>query len=67
MALMTNSSSCDRCRHNRDRHCKLLDVAIAEYPPCQYWYQKTFRGKGIEFNLETIEDLVNTSKTNAMD
>jgi hypothetical protein len=60
--MTTISSPCDRCKHNRDRHCKLLDVVIAEYPPCHHWYQKTFRGKGIEFKLVTIEDLVDAHK-----
>ncbi len=60
--MTTISSPCDRCRHNSDRHCKLLDVAIAKYPPCHYWHRKTFRGKGIEFDLVTIEGLINAHK-----
>lgn len=66
--MMTNtatmtSSPCDRCRYStRDRHCKLLGVAIAEYPPCDYWYRKEYRGRGIDPSLITIEELVNANK-----
>lgn len=58
-----NSSPCDRCRYStRDRHCKLLGVAIAEYPPCNYWYRKEYRGRGIEFDLVTIEGLIDAHR-----
>ena len=59
--MTTTSSPCDRCRYNRDRHCKKLNVAIAEYPPCQYWYRKEF-SRGIEFELVTIEELINVNR-----
>lgn len=59
---MMAGSPCDRCRHNRDRHCNILDAAIAEHPPCDYWYQKEYRGRGIEFELVTIEELINAHK-----
>lgn len=59
---MTAGSPCDRCRHNRDRHCKILGVAIAEYPPCNYWYRKEYRGRGIDIELVTIEGLINAHK-----
>ena len=60
--MTTTSSPCDRCRYNSDRHCKKLDVAIAKYPPCNYWYRKTPHIRGIEFNLVTIEDLLDAHK-----
>lgn len=60
------SSPCDRCKHNSDRHCKILGVAIAEYPPCHYWYHKEFQGKGIEFELITIEGLIREQKRKAI-
>ena len=63
MTMMMVGSPCDRCRHNRDRHCNILKVAIAENPPCNYWYHKEFQGKGIEFELVTIEDLINAHKS----
>lgn len=58
--MTTTSSPCDHCRYStRDRYCKILDVAIAEYPPCHYWYYKSPRSRGIELKLTTIEDLAN--------
>jgi len=64
--MTTTSSPCDRCRHNSDRYCKILDVAIAEYPPCQYWYHKAPHSRGIELQLTTIEELINAHKAKAL-
>lgn len=60
--MTTTSNPCDHCRYNSDRHCKILNVAIAKYPPCNYWYRKTPHVRGIEFNLVTIEDLIDEHK-----
>ena len=60
--MTTTSSPCDRCRHiTSDRYCHILEVAIAEHPPCHYWYRKEF-SRGIEFELTTIEDLIDGHK-----
>ena len=60
-------SPCDRCRHiTSDRYCNILEVAIAEYPPCHYWYHKEFN-RGIELELITIEDLVRGHRAKAIE